>query len=407
MIPPAAIGNADPEWQRAQGFPWGPGVARPQTEVRMIQVEVEQNPLPNKCRWGLLLLSVLLVLHVQQGKIAAILRWRAGVVDKGDPFPWEYRELVSGNDSFETTFVTPMLSKASTFLGSSSGPTVVTGLSQIIVAGGDSPGGKEAEHKALADVSAVNSAARLSLSLCPENSSVCFLGAKRVMDVDEHVSCHSFVSGASVLSMNSIDNRFCVRAKALTSVVPTLNDTVVVHWETADLSDPLLRHTCLAAVSLSGVIAANTGTSWANTVFFDPVALYIVTVGFTTLQTLVVTTFDTSLAPRWRYQLPISVAWLLRSRMSDGYLILVGSEQPFLGTAFIVDLVNQVVYEQDAASVSEHREKPQRRRLPKEVVEKLTRLPGGYKNLATRGGPCAATASPSPRRTSSESVGVT
>lgn len=99
-----------------------------------------------------------------------------------------------------------------------------------------------------------------------------------------------------------------------------------------------------------------------------------------------------TLAPQWKFRLPLSVGWLLRAPLvSGGFLLFVGSEEPFLGTIFAIDLRKQQVYEQDPPAPGGARRRPQRRRLPQSmVVERLTRSPGVYSRLGSPGGPCAA-----------------
>merc|ERR1719181_1620277 len=134
MIVPPTIGNADPEWQQARAQALGLGIGREQGGAVVVQVQAIDaypNPLPRKCVWAMLLLSCLLVLRVQQDRYAEVVHWRGGVPDMGNPFPWELKALVSGNDKFEATFLSPILRKASTFMRSSAdADMLITGLAK-------------------------------------------------------------------------------------------------------------------------------------------------------------------------------------------------------------------------------------------------------------------------------------
>merc|ERR1712139_247093 len=64
-----------------------------------------------------------------------------------------------------------------------------------------------------------------------------------------------------------------------------------------------------------------------------------------------------------------SVGWLVRSaRVSNGFLIFIGSEEPFIGTTFSIDLRNSQVYQQDPPRGRGSSRKPERRRLPRALV---------------------------------------
>merc|ERR1712224_544075 len=78
---------------------------------------------------------------------------------------------------------------------------------------------------------------------------------------------------------------------------------------------------------------------------------------------------EETLTPRWTYRLPLTVAWLLRTpRLSNGYLNLIGAEDPFTGTMFTIDLMHAEVYQQPPPSPEAGEKKPLRRKLPRAMV---------------------------------------
>jgi hypothetical protein len=108
----------------------------------------------------------------------------------------------------------------------------------------------------------------------------------------------------------------------------------------------------------------------ASTVLYDQGSNLFVAVGYSSVQTIVVSVYDpTLLKPLHRYRLPLEVAWLLRSpRVSDGFLLFVGAQEPFLGTVFTINLKEKQVYEQDPPTPGNHHQRPRRRRLPRSMV---------------------------------------
>ena len=80
-----------------------------------------------------------------------------------------------------------------------------------------------------------------------------------------------------------------------------------------------------------------------------------------------------------RYAIPISVTWLLHApKMSDGYLLFLGSEAPFVGSIFAVDLRRQMIYQQDPPTTAGAgpNQRPRRWVLPyNKFVERLPENP--------------------------------
>lgn len=410
MIVPRALGNVDPEWTPPRGNGTSPG----QQPMAFGEMEVNPNPAPKKCIWAMLLLSSLLVLRMQQERYAEAMRWRGGVPESGSPFPWETYPLVSMNDSFEATFLAPvpLLRRASSFQQpKTTGPMVITGLTRTILAGGDSPNTSNNHeiNNVMSDVSAVLADTLVPPPACPGNEKTCYVAVQRVPRIltqqPSNVICHRFVIGSSLSSMRPMvptgrngNGTLCLNSKKnIHAAVPTAAEgKVVLAWEPPPVKMNGLIHspfTCLAAVVFPGMdIVLTAPTSWASTVLFDNKTGSIFTIGFSREHTVVVYELDAAtLRRRWRYRLPLSVAWLLRApRVSDGYLLFVGSEQPFIGTIFVIDLLKRKIYEQDPPRLPNSRHPPQRRRLPEQYY--VEQLPDHRQQFSHTTEPCAAVA---------------
>lgn len=431
IVPPVALGNADPDWPPPPRGINGPGVAQMQIgpPIALVEVEAYPNPAPRKCIWAMLLLSSLLVLRVQQDRYAEVVRWHGGIPDNSGPFPWEIQPLVSRNDSFQATFLAPIMRRASTFIQPphAEESMVVTGLSRTMSLGGSSgvtgvasQYGNAAGEALPAGVSAVvvGGTATTLPAACPKGNatSPCYVGVQTLASQQAEralprppagdVVCHQFIAGGTLATMRPLLPAApgvaptagaatatsagspaaaygvgCVRGEHIhAAVVSSVNDTVVVAWDPPSSRSRLRGNSgrpvsCLASVSLSSMRPGPVvHVEWASTVLFDQRSSSIITVGFSGAQTLVAQQLDAAtLQPRWRYRLPLSVAWLLHTpRVSDGFLIFVGSEQPFVGTIFVVDLRSSEIYEQDPPPTASGRRQPRRRRLPRAMfVESL------------------------------------
>jgi len=407
MIVPPTIGNADPEWPlpRNPAGPGaglgngvaGPGGAGPPAAFIIQPIDAFPNTLPRKCVWAMLLLSCLLVLRVQQDRYAEILRWRGGVPDMGR-FPWEDHGLASGSDAFEATFLSPVMRKASTFLRApQEASMVITGLTKAVlsrpIAGegsasvAASAGSSSSSSMLPGFVTAVTESSLLPSRACLSNTTSCFVGTQRARSVAAShgllpgsSACHRVVVGGSIRTMrplvgaNGSVRLLCIRSEFIEAVVPTaVNGTFILSWEPQPASGEKLLSSisCLAAVALPDMrVKQVVAVERVSTVLYDRGSASLVTISYTLKDSqLIAMALDpVTLLTRWKYRLPLSVAWLLRApRVSDGFLLFVGSEDPFLGSIFTIDLVNSQVYEQDAPS-SGTRRPPQRRRLPREMV---------------------------------------
>lgn len=416
---PIAFGNPDPDWQENR--------RRDDGEPDVVTVEVAEaypTQTPRRYVWGLLLVSTLLVLHVQRDRYIESMRWHGGIVDDGPPLPWEMQALVSGNDTFEATFLAPSFRRASNFLQLPGAPLVIGSQLRTSRVGKNGKTSEDSEAVAPGVSAFVVGAEMLTnpkVSCSDSQDSICHAGVQRasrsempVRQLPGAATCHRFVTGKSPSSMQPLTNGsfLCLRSKWVHAAVATSseNSTVFLAWEPRVGSDGPRIVSCLASVSFPSMqVTRSASIDFSATVLFDKTSNSIITVGFSGSQNIVIDQFDAdTLRPRTRFSLPLSVAWLLHaSRVSEGYVIFLGSELPFVGTLFAVDLRKGVLYQQDPPSV--HAQKPRRWVLPGSKF--IERLPdhsqlGGPTNAATLGplgvigeGPCAAaTVSPTESR---------
>lgn len=299
------------------------------------------------------------------------------------------------------------------------------------------------------DVVAVARAAGLPRHLC--GGAQCYIGVERMrptvaslLAASKHLqrasSCHRFVFGSSAQELRPIEAAeaalevsttdgnasgtwLCVGGKRIHSIVVTpashsttagaadggggedgvsldsedSASTVVVAWDPPvqrkgrDTGLPK-RPTCLAVVPLFGAEVGNVAlVDGAATIVFDRSSWSVVTVGYSDLQMLTVSQLDPlTLAMRWRYRLPLAGAWVLgATRLTDGFLLLLGAEEPFAGSVFAIDLKRAEVYEQDPPLDGGQRW-PRRRKLEKDrVAERVAPLEGGTE-IGGRHSACAA-----------------
>mmetsp|Transcript_77351 Transcript_77351/g.125236 ORF Transcript_77351/g.125236 Transcript_77351/m.125236 type:complete len:439 (+) Transcript_77351:157-1473(+) len=419
MVPPNALGNPDPEveWRPARGdFGQEP-------EIVLVEAEAYPNAAPRKCVWTMLMLSTLMILHVQKDRYVEALRWRTGIPDEGPPLPWESQALVSGNDTFQATFLAPSMRRASSFVQlPSNSPLVITGLLQRVFAGDSSnPGSVMAPAPPAGVTAVVVGTEQFALTqACPGSAwAACHAGVQRAEESSVPVrqlpgasTCHRFLTGTSLSSLaaplGSFRGLLCTRSTSIHSAVATSatsseNSTVVLAWEarSGSAQDSGRPVSCLASVSFPSMrLIRSVPVDFAASVHFDRATQSLITVGFSSAQTILVDQFDAkTLKPQLRYALPLSVAWLLHApRVSDGFLLFLGSEVPFVGTIFAINLKKSLLYQQDPPVGSR---KPRRWVLPADKF--VERLPdnsvlssGTGKNafLGQKGitgdGPCAA-----------------
>jgi len=246
------------------------------------------------------------------------------------------------------------------------------------------------------------------------------------------------IAGSSASNLNPVSASkgvrplLCLRSRRLSSVIPVIGEAgdarLYVIWDPTrlDRSSTLapstepeihdvdtnsdlelglqksvglksLPFTCVAQLSLPSLsVKAVSAVDRAATALFDTASQSLVTVGFSLGGTLVLHVLNaTSLLPQMRYRLPVSTSWVVQApNISDGFVLLVGSEEPSFGTVFGIDLQQKQVYEVRAPSPGHSR--PRRQRLPKSLhVERL--IAGGAANtfseaLTLPDGPCSITA---------------
>ncbi|CAJ1332802.1 unnamed protein product, partial [Effrenium voratum] len=130
----------------------------------------------------------------------------------------------------------------------------------------------------------------------------------------------------------------------------TGSSELVVAWDPRGKGGASGRpFSCLARVGFPSMsLLGSLSVDLVSSVIYDHSTGSILTLGFSGSQTIVVDQYSATLKPQLRYSIPISVAWLLHApKMSDGYLLFLGSEAPFVGSIFAVDLQRQQIYQQD------------------------------------------------------------
>lgn len=395
MLPPTTLGNVQADHFGERQLRRGDEIdavfaVQP---VALIQtVEVYPSPFPKRCIWAMLLLSCLLLLHMQQDRYSQVARWRTGgVLDDGQPFPWELQAFTQENDTFEATLLAPIFRRASTFLHSrTDNAMVVTGLT------GWSPA-KTGEKDAI-----FSGAFSLPPVFCGGNDTLpCFVTTRPAgnSETSNPLECFSFVFGTAPQNLqgappgaNNDSDSFCIGSKEVSAMVPGhVNGTVVMVWDApSSKGSNSQQMSCMATVGLwPGVLLGPVrAMERVRAVLYDSKTSSVAIVGYSAsqMQTLEVHQLDAStLRPRWKYRLPLSVAWLLRdARVSAGFLVFVGSEETFFGSIFTIDLEGAQVYEQEPPTPSR---KPRRRRLPRMMVlEKPDLLGEGSHSGGVKGG---------------------
>lgn len=232
--------------------------------------------------------------------------------------------------------------------------------------------------------------------VCPGggvNDTDCLVGLQEVK-ARADARCSRFVVGSSLADLRPVpigsssgggrkegnaSRIFCLRSAQVFAAVPGSGEgSVALAWDLpvgdagpGQQEEQQRQHrspsTCLALVSFPGMqVGPTVSVDSAATVLYDSKSNSILTVGFSGAQMLIITVFDAAtLEARSKYRLPLSVAWLLHApRVSSGFLLFVGSEQPFVGTNFIIDLMTTEIYEQDPPPAVTMRRRKGRRRLP-------------------------------------------
>ena len=318
--------------------------------------EILLSSVTRKCVWAMMLISILLILHVQRDRYIEALRWHGGIVDHGPPLAWEVQPIVLANDTYEATFLAPSLRRASTFVKLEAGaPMAVNGLASTVFS-------SNASHGLSSGVSSlvVGSA---GLRAC-EVPGPCLVAVQRApgpaSERTAGLSCHRFAAGPSVASLSPLRGALCVRSQQIYAAMATASASnhseVVLAWDPRDAkaSGSARPNSCLALVAFPSMqLMGSLAVDLASSVLHDTVTGSIIMLGFSASQTIVADQYHAAtLKPMLRYSIPISVAWLLHApKMSDGYLLFLGSEAPFVGSIFAVDLRRQLIYQQDGQGI--------------------------------------------------------
>ncbi|CAJ1375481.1 unnamed protein product [Effrenium voratum] len=342
---PTPLGNADPEWQPPRN-----------------EVELEAyNGGSRKCVWAMMLVSILLILHVQRDRYIEALRWHGGVQDHGPALPWELKPIVLANDTFEATFLAPSLRRASSFVKLDQAPLAVNGMAAIFA--------NSTRTRQTTNASAVvvgSSRLQACQDADSDGAAPCALVVQRGADGCQRLAAPD---GAYVSSA------LCVRSQVFAAMA-TGSSELVVAWDPRGKGGASGRpFSCLARVSFPSMsLLGSLSVDLVSSVIYDHSTGSILTLGFSGSQTIVVDQYSATLKPQLRYSIPISVAWLLHApKMSDGYLLFLGSEAPFVGSIFAVDLQRQQIYQQDPPTNSQS-QRPRRWVLP--FSKFVERLPG-------------------------------
>lgn len=214
---------------------------------------------------------------------------------------------------------------------------------------------------------------------CMEAKKPCFVAVQGEPLQDQN--CYHFATGSAFDDLKSHGQDLCLRSKQVYAALATRatanQSEVVLAWDPihGESSRP---YSCLARVTFPGMQLLNSlAVGLVASVIYDHVTDSIITLGFSGSQTIIADQYQAStLRPQLRYSIPISVTWLLHApKMSDGYLLFLGSETPFVGSIFAVDLRRQMIYQQDPPTAGPS-QRPRRWVLPyNKFVERLPENP--------------------------------
>ncbi|CAE7253878.1 unnamed protein product, partial [Symbiodinium necroappetens] len=359
-VAPVAFGNADPEWRnnRAQAPP----------ELGIVEADPYGTSSSRKCVWAMMLVSILLILHVQRDRYIEALRWHGGIMDHGPPLAWEVQPIVLANDTYEATFLAPSLRRASTFVKLESGaPMAVNGLASTVFSDENfqinttawTEKGPRPPHLSSGVGSLVVGSAALRGACQGDLGAPCLVAVQRAIGLAPKegqglTACHRFVAGHTVASLAPLTGALCVKSSQIYAAMATATanrSDVVLAWDPRDSRANSRPNSCLALVSFPSMqVMGSLAVDLASAVLHDKVTGSIIMLSFSPSQTIVADQYHAAtLKPMLRYSIPISVAWLLHApKMSDGYLLFLGSEAPFVGSIFAVDLRRQLIYQQDS-----------------------------------------------------------
>lgn len=380
--------------------------------------------------------STLMLLRLQQEHIGIEFRQHRGVVleETAPAFKWEAISSLASVEDFEATLLSPSRQGASTFLPEGDHLAVLSlGNVGLLHAGA-----KNATENSVSGTGyvGIGRGSHIHLDGCDRDS--CVLGMQRVPlfrrpshRVPRGATCFRVMVGPTAEELQPMASSsrplLCMRAQRISAVLPVNdkgNTTVYLVWDpsvprggestggqdtgdraasdSAQYNAALMpAFTCVAALTLPDLqVRAMAGVDWAATAVYDSASASIITIGHTaTSGTLVAHSLDPlTLRPKRRYRLPLSTAWSVQlPGVSDGFLLLLGAEPPFTGTAFAIDLGAEQVYM--LSPPEGESDPPVRMRLPKSKhVEELVN--GGAMgllspSLTAEDGPCNIVAGPS------------
>ena len=293
-------------------------------------------------------------------------------MDHGPPLAWEVQPIVLSNDTYEATFLAPSLRRASTFVKLESGaPMAVNGLASTVFSDDNfqinttasTAKGPPQLSSGVGSLVVGSSALRACHG---HGAAPCLVAVQRAAGLAPKeglgqggqglTACHRFVAGHTVASLAPLTGALCVKSSQIYAAMATATGNrsdVVLAWDPRDSRANSRPNSCLALVSFPSMqVMGSLAVDLASAVLHDKVTGSIIMLSFSPSQTIVADQYHAAtLKPMLRYSIPISVAWLLHApKMSDGYLLFLGSEAPFVGSIFAVDLRRQLIYQQDSPS---------------------------------------------------------
>lgn len=329
------------------------------------------------------------MVRVQQDHYAEAMRRTGGwIEDTGAPFPWELQALVANNDTFESTYLSPMIRRVSTFVHSKGEKLVIPGLPHVVT---PVVKGHGVSPILPTDVVALGSGFSWPSPDCNAGGGSCFVALQRLpANFAKAGTCHRIVAGSALSSLrevvgtgNSSSQVLCVDGSRVHSLVPAgALGASVVAWDPPQAKVNLgmaetsaqvqtwnqQQLTCLRGVGLDTLqVGPSVLVDGVALMLYDAASKTVVTIGFATAsQLLTVRQYDpVTLAAQQTHTLPLTTAWLLNAaRLTDGYVVFIGAEDPFFGFVFTVDLRFGNLYQTEPPAPGGGK-RPKRRKFPR------------------------------------------
>eukprot|EP00971_Amphidinium_carterae_P263781 5233418-Amphidinium_carterae.2 len=341
-VRPGPIGNVDPDWASNEGY------ERPRL-VLVQPVEGFQNQPPRRCVWALLLLSCLLILRMQQDNAADALSQDSDF--PWSPFPWELHSL---NGTLQATFLSPDMPTSSYMKMLDDQSALVTGSSTLVVGSGT-----PVRLAALSSAPSLQCTGRTVTSPLP-----CYLGLQEVLDRSEEANnetCYSLVAGTSSHELTAVPgSSLCLPSSStVQSLVPCGPEFVVAAWKDSRWEE---EKTCLMQLQKSTVPKIVSLSTRVVSLQFDEATKQLVAFTYLDEQLHLLTLESTTLQPMWRFQIPLTLGWVLQSPVvPTGEILLVGFDEYNRGSSFVVDLLQKAIYRTERSGQSQN---PTRQKLP-------------------------------------------